>query len=81
MLHEQILSLRSDCSQRNYHPQEGREGISQLLSPVCRCALPGWQWVSWDSIYSLLSDNVSIDVTGLWIRLLIIQPPKTLLLL
>lgn len=37
---------------RNYHPQEGREGISQLLSPVCWYALIGWWWISWKSVYS-----------------------------
>lgn len=37
---------------RNYHAQEGREGISQLLSPVCWYALTAWWWISWKSIYS-----------------------------
>lgn len=37
---------------RNHHPQEGREGISQLLSPVCWRALTGWWWISWKSVYS-----------------------------
>lgn len=76
---------------RNYHPQEGREGISQLLSPVCWYALTdAWWWISWKSIYSWVTTLLltsldyglgSYHLTPLRLLLLLLQhyhTPKAL---